>query len=69
MRLDRPVKNRKKFNIRKSGKIGDSQGVYVIGHPCGLPIKYAGGAWVRNNDNNAYFIANCDTYGGTRIWY
>jgi hypothetical protein len=64
VRLDRPVQNRKKFNIRKSEKIGDSQGVYVIGHPCGLPIKYADGAWVRNNDNKAYFVANCDTYGG-----
>jgi V8-like Glu-specific endopeptidase len=64
VKLDRPVTNHKAFNIRKSGKIGNRQKVHVIGHPCGLPLKYAGGAWVRDNEDDPYFVANLDTYGG-----
>jgi hypothetical protein len=64
VRLDRPVTNHEFFNIRKSGKIENGQKVHVIGHPCGLPLKYAGGAWVRDNQNDPYFVANLDTYGG-----
>ena len=36
----------------------------MIGHPSGLPTKFAGGAAVRNNQQNAFFVANLDTYGG-----
>lgn len=65
VRLDRPVKNHTHFkNIRKSGKIPDSAKVHVIGHPVGLPLKYAGGAWVRDNQNKSYVVCNLDTYGG-----
>jgi len=65
VRLDRPVKNSSPFqNIRKSGKIPDSARVHVIGHPVGLPLKYAGGAKVRDNHNDPYVVCNIDTYGG-----
>jgi V8-like Glu-specific endopeptidase len=65
VRLDRPVENHSRFeNIRKSGKIPDSAKVHVIGHPVGLPLKYAGGAWVRDNQNDPYVVCNLDTYGG-----
>lgn len=65
VRLDRPVENHSHFeNIRKSGKIPDSAKVHVIGHPVGLPLKYAGGAWVRDNQNISYVVCNLDTYGG-----
>jgi V8-like Glu-specific endopeptidase len=64
VRLDRPVVNHKIFNLRRSGKIENGEKVHVIGHPCGLPLKYAGGAWVRSNEDDAYFVANLDTYGG-----
>jgi hypothetical protein len=36
----------------------------VIGHPCGLPQKYAPGAQVRHNSAGPFFVANLDTYGG-----
>src|SRR5262249_37357901 len=49
---------------RRTGRIGDTQAVHVIGHPSGLPAKFAGGAAVRNNQPNAFFVANLDTYGG-----
>lgn len=38
--------------------------IYVIGHPCGLPIKVADNAEVRNNDNPDFFVTNLDTYKG-----
>jgi len=53
------------LSVRRSGKISDSQNVFVIGHPVGLPKKVAsGGAYVRSNSFPSYFIANLDTYGG-----
>jgi V8-like Glu-specific endopeptidase len=64
VRLDRPVENHEPFKIRRNGKIKDQQRVYVIGHPCGLPLKYAAGSRVRNNQEESYFVANLDTYGG-----
>jgi hypothetical protein len=64
VKLDRPVENHKIVSLRKSGKIGDRQPVHVIGHPCGLPLKYADGASVSDNNAAAFFIANLDTYGG-----
>lgn len=65
VRLDRPVENHSYFqNIRKSGKIPDDARVHVIGHPVGLPLKYAGGASVRDNHNDPYMVCNLDTYGG-----
>ena len=39
-------------------------GVYVIGYPSGLALKYAPGAEVRDDTNPAYYVANLDTYGG-----
>lgn len=64
LRLDRNVMDRKVLNLRRDGKIVDGQAVYVIGHPCGLPIKFADGAKVRSNSEAEYFTANLDTYGG-----
>jgi Trypsin-like peptidase domain len=64
VKLDRPVKNHKIVAVRKTGKINDKQAVHVIGHPSGLPLKYADGAAVRKNTSSAFFVANLDTYGG-----
>jgi S1-C subfamily serine protease len=64
VRLDRPVQNHKPVSIRTSGKISSAQKLFVIGHPCGLPMKYAPGAAVRRNDADGFFVANLDTYGG-----
>ena len=64
VRIDRAVTNHRIAPIRRSGKIVDGQAVHVIGHPSGLPAKFAGGAAVRNNAPAAFFVANLDTYGG-----
>lgn len=64
IRLDRAVTNRPALAIRRDANIPDGQSVYVIGHPCGLPLKYAPGAVVRDNSPTTHFVANLDTYGG-----
>lgn len=64
VQLDRPVLNHPYVRIRRSGKILNGAAVHVIGHPSGLPKKYAGGANVRDNSASRYFVANLDTYGG-----
>jgi hypothetical protein len=39
--------------------------LYVIGHPCGLPKKFAGDAEVKQIDTaKGYFSADLDTFGG-----
>ena len=50
--------------MRTSGKISGRARLFVIGHPCGLPQKYAPGAKVRDNTPAPFFVANLDTYGG-----
>ena len=64
VRIDRAVTNHALTSIRREGKVGDEQVVHVIGHPVGLPTKFAGGATVRDNQPAAFFVANLDTYGG-----
>ncbi len=64
IRLDRSVTNHRIASIRTTGRVGDSQALHVIGHPSGLPTKFADGAEVRSNQSNAFFVANLDTYGG-----
>lgn len=64
IKLDRPVNNHRPVPIRRTAKIPDHEDVYVIGHPCGLPAKFADGALVRDNTNPNFFVANLDTYAG-----
>ncbi len=64
VRLDRPAIGRPVTKIRRAAKIPDNQSVYVIGHPSGLPMKFAPDAVVRDNGPVDFFVANLDTYGG-----
>ena len=64
VRIDRAVTDHPLAQIRTEGKVSDAQEVHVIGHPVGLPTKFAGGAAVRDNEPEAFFVANLDTYGG-----
>jgi hypothetical protein len=64
VKLDRPVTGRAILPVRKTGKILNNRQVYVLGHPSGLPLKYAPNANVRDNTPDRFFVANLDTYGG-----
>ena len=64
VKLDRKVENHPYVKIRKQGKISDNQVVHVIGHPCGLPLKFADNSFVRDNTKPSFMTCNLDTYGG-----
>ena len=67
IKLDRPVKNHKIVSVRYNGngKIPNNQEIHVIGHPKGLPLKYADKARVQKNDENkSFFVYNLDTFSG-----
>ena len=65
IKLDRIVKGKRPLKFRSSGLIEDHSSLVVIGHPSGLPQKVAGDAKVfRNNEDQAYFVTNLDTFGG-----
>lgn len=64
VRLDRQVEGRNPLKFRRRGKVRKNRDLFVIGHPNGLPAKYADGATVRDNNPKPYFVANLDTYGG-----
>jgi hypothetical protein len=64
VRIDRPVANHRIAAIRRNGVVSGDQKLHVIGHPVGLPTKFAGGAVVRDNTPTTFFVANLDTYGG-----
>jgi hypothetical protein len=65
IRLDREVSGHSPLGVRSEGVVGNGQELLVIGHPIGLPRKYAGDATVRDNTASGYFQANLDTYGGS----
>lgn len=63
IQLERKVKDRQPLKIRTSGKISKDQEIFVMGHPSGLPLKFAGDAKVFSH-HGAYFSTNLDTFGG-----
>lgn len=63
LKLDRPVKGRDAVTLSQRTVFQD-QPVYVIGHPCGLPLKYAPGNSIGNYNEN-YFRADLDVYSGS----
>lgn len=65
VRLDRPVSGVAPLRLRQHGQLQVGEELFVIGHPTGLPAKFAGGAKVRSvNSRRYYFKANLDTYAG-----
>jgi V8-like Glu-specific endopeptidase len=63
VKLSRPVTGHTPLNVRRQGNLEVNTPLFVVGHPAGLPVKWADGARVRSL-KSTYFIANLDTYGG-----
>jgi hypothetical protein len=63
VKLDREVEGQEAVTLSKD-EITCDQPVYVMGHPAGLPLKYAPGAKVRGFKEN-FFSADLDTYMGS----
>jgi hypothetical protein len=62
VKLDRKVMGQTAARL-STGEISCDQAVYVIGHPLGLPMKYAAGATVTDVDETS-FMANLNIYSG-----
>lgn len=63
VRLDRAAAGRAPLLLNRRGGTAAGTGLFVIGHPSGLPAKVAGGAAVRAV-REPVLIANLDTYAG-----
>ncbi len=62
VQLDRKVTGQAVARLSKD-RIFYDQAIYVIGHPLGLPLKYAPAARI-TKICNAYFLADLDVYSG-----
>jgi hypothetical protein len=62
VKLDREVCGRETLPLAKTDICPDTS-VYVLGHPCGLPLKYVPGEPVKKVES-AYFAADLSIYGG-----
>jgi hypothetical protein len=60
--LDREVVDQEVVTLSRRG-IHATRHVYILGHPCGLPLKYADQAEV-NHIGRAYFAADLDVFSG-----
>lgn len=64
IQLDRKVTGHKALAINRGANLKKGDGIFVIGHPVGLPLKVAGGATVRDFSKIGYFTSDLDTFGG-----
>jgi hypothetical protein len=63
LKLDRKVTGQKVAELSKKN-LTLGQSLYIMGHPCGLPLKYGPGAKVHLIDHT-YFAADLDVYCGS----
>ncbi|MFT6630219.1 MAG: V8-like Glu-specific endopeptidase [Bacteriovoracaceae bacterium] len=61
--LDRKVVGREPLKLNSKGTPNEGTEIFVMGHPTGLPLKYADGAKIFDINEN-YFTTNLDTFGG-----
>lgn len=64
IRLKKPVSGHPWASIRREGRVGNGNGLYIIGHPCGLPAKFASNAHVGGNTDKSFFLADLDAFHG-----
>jgi Trypsin-like peptidase domain len=62
VKLDRKVAGQSVAELSKK-EISCHQPLYILGHPCGLPLKYSAGAQVRDIES-AFFSADLNIYCG-----
>lgn len=64
IKLDREVIDHKPLSINRNGDLKKGTRLFVIGYPVGLPVKMADDSTVRNTQQDGYFVADLDTFGG-----
>lgn len=64
IRLDRPAEQRSPMKLNRTVKIQPGMEVATIGHPLGLPTKYADDGVVLKRSSDYLFSVNLDTFAG-----
>ncbi len=62
--LKESISDRPSLLLRRSGMITESEELFVIGHPSGLPMKYADDGYVSYNFIDTFFKTDLDTFAG-----
>ncbi len=64
VKLSKPVIDRQPLALETSSKLKVGDQLFVLGHPLGLPMKFADDARVLSFFNKSYFNADVDAYKG-----
>ncbi len=64
LKFSKLVKDRKPLKYRKSGKIADSEKIFMLGFPRGLPQKISPDRNVLGNGDPSFFSTNLDCFHG-----
>jgi len=64
LHFSRRVTHRPALKYRRTGKLADHAGVFMIGYPRGLPAKFSLDRKVSNNTDPSYFSADLDCFHG-----
>ncbi len=64
LHFSRPVMDHPSLKYRKTGKLADHAGVFMIGYPRGLPAKFSLDRKVSTNTDPSYFTAHLDCFHG-----
>lgn len=64
VQTDRPIDNHVPLPLRRTGELSEGVGVYALGYPSGLPIKFSGVGPVTKISKDGSFVAPVDTFGG-----
>ncbi len=62
--LDRPVTNRRLFQVRTEGKISDNTQLIALGYPWGLPLKITDNGKILSNKGTNYLVTDLDLFAG-----
>jgi V8-like Glu-specific endopeptidase len=64
IRLAKNVANRTPIELERQSTLHENDGVFVLGHPLGLPMKVADNGAVTKFDSETAFRCDLDTYTG-----
>ncbi len=64
IRLTKKVTGHKPLPVNRKNDLEKGDGLFIIGHPMGLPVKIADDSTVRDNSPESHFVADLDSYSG-----
>ena len=64
IKLDRKVTDRNPLPVERTAKLNEGEKIFTIGHPTGLPVKITGGATIRNNSPENFYLSDLDGFAG-----